>query len=320
MRTATASTSGSVASRFRGSSAMRRRALALIVASLAVVAGACVVGTQPWVAPGLRVLYTSEGSGRAGIRFLVARQENEIALTRGSADETPAYNPVSGWVYFTSREGGGWDLQRVRLSGHDRAPLTKTPQANERWPRPTADGKSLFYTSDAQGSEQIYRSDPDGANAVSVTTGAEPHSQPTIVDSAGTRLVAMAGEGESARLVSITVPADGKESQIQPLEGTSGLPPTGVPSARHDGAVVYVCRGPQGPDICRVDPGKPARRITEDPAEDRDPAWSPDGKRILFSSNRNDQNFELYLMSEDGSDVRRLTKHPGPDREPYWVP
>lgn len=39
------------------------------------------------------------------------------------------------------------------------------------------------------------------------------------------------------------------------------------------------------------------------------PMWAPDGRRILFSSNRASKNgneFELYVMNSDGSDQRML--------------
>jgi hypothetical protein len=50
-------------------------------------------------------------------------------------------------------------------------------------------------------------------------------------------------------------------------------------------------------------------------------AWAgtfpgPNGQ-IAFSSNR-DGNFEIYTMSEDGSDVTRLTEDDEDDREPDW--
>ena len=62
---------------------MRRRAWRAAAALLALTlsAGACYVGTSPWVAPSLRILYRADGPGRAGIRFLVARKDNEIAIS-----------------------------------------------------------------------------------------------------------------------------------------------------------------------------------------------------------------------------------------------
>lgn len=49
------------------------------------------------------------------------------------------------------------------------------------------------------------------------------------------------------------------------------------------------------------------------------PAWSPDGKRIAFASNR-DGNNEIYLMNADGSHQQRLTRTPGRDAHPAWSP
>ncbi len=48
-------------------------------------------------------------------------------------------------------------------------------------------------------------------------------------------------------------------------------------------------------------------------------AWSPDGVRLAFTSNR-DGNPELYVVNRDGSGLRRLTQHPAVDTTPTWSP
>ena len=66
--------------------------------------------------------------------------------------------------------------------------------------------------------------------------------------------------------------------------------------------------------------------LTNNPDDDRDPAWSPDGNRIAFSSNRDGRfNWEIYVMDADGGNVQRLTNNPDddghPDDEyPSWSP
>jgi hypothetical protein len=76
-------------------------------------------------------------------------------------------------------------------------------------------------------------------------------------------------------------------------------------------------------EIYKVDPevlNGPQIRLTDNPAADVAPAWSPDESTIAFQSNR-DGNWEIYLMSSEGEQVslRRLTNHPAVDRNPAWI-
>ena len=59
--------------------------------------------------------------------------------------------------------------------------------------------------------------------------------------------------------------------------------------------------------------------VTNHPATDRNPTWSPDGTRLAFESFR-DGNREVYVMNVDGSNVRRLTTDPALDFDPAWSP
>ncbi len=58
--------------------------------------------------------------------------------------------------------------------------------------------------------------------------------------------------------------------------------------------------------------GTGLKRLTDSPGYDAEGSYSPDGKHIVFCSNRTGaKNLELFIMDADGKNVRQLTKAPG---------
>ncbi len=55
--------------------------------------------------------------------------------------------------------------------------------------------------------------------------------------------------------------------------------------------------------------GTHERRLTSNPAEDRQPAWSQNGRALLFHSNRAGR-FDIFTVPLMGGDERRLTAAP----------
>ncbi|MBA3868891.1 MAG: PD40 domain-containing protein [Anaerolineae bacterium] len=72
-------------------------------------------------------------------------------------------------------------------------------------------------------------------------------------------------------------------------------------------------------DIYIVDNDSKPKALTTDKEDDFSPSVSPDGRQIIFSSNR-DGNYELYLMNIDGSNQRRLTNTQDDEINPSWSP
>lgn len=71
------------------------------------------------------------------------------------------------------------------------------------------------------------------------------------------------------------------------------------------------------------------RQITSGRWDESDPAWSPDGERVAFSSNRTDDpdantNSDIWVVSatntDDGATLLRLTDYEGGDSQPTWSP
>jgi TolB protein len=78
--------------------------------------------------------------------------------------------------------------------------------------------------------------------------------------------------------------------------------------------------------ITDADGKEKPKRLTNNVEEERAPAWSPDGKRILFmcrkgppAEGRVIPSFELCVMNGDGSGLKRLT-NTGRYLTPHWSP
>ncbi|MDZ4770787.1 MAG: LpqB family beta-propeller domain-containing protein [Chloroflexota bacterium] len=133
------------------------------------------------------------------------------------------------------------------------------------------------------------------------------------------------GTGETPLAVGIAAANASDPNALFAVTVTSALIPTAQPSATAlpallnvRGAIVYAARESGQTDLFAVPIGSRATiRLSNDPADDRDPAWSPDGRQIAFASRR-DGNWELYLFDVAGDSTRRLTTDLAYQGAPSW--
>jgi Tol biopolymer transport system component len=112
---------------------------------------------------------------------------------------------------------------------------------------------------------------------------------------------------------------------LTPFAGADEINPKWTP----DGRTIVFERAAQTrtkSDILALDLASGAvRPVLVTPAFETNPIPSPDGTRILFTSDRDrrgrdrlNPGFEVYTMALDGSDVVRLTNNRRPDLFPDW--
>lgn len=63
---------------------------------------------------------------------------------------------------------------------------------------------------------------------------------------------------------------------------------------------------------------KVTRRLTDDDATDDEPAFSPDGKRLAFSSDRGGNGSDIWIMDLASGTLSRATDDPADDTRPSW--
>jgi Tol biopolymer transport system component len=124
-------------------------------------------------------------------------------------------------------------------------------------------------------------------------------------------------------MVSVLLIAATPTHRAAAIKRTVAMQPN-IAAANTNGKIAFTSDRDGNVEIYIMNPdGSGQLRLTNNPAFDGDPAWSPDGTRIVFTSTR-DGNEEIYLMNANGTGQTRLTNNSASalnlDRTPAWSP
>jgi len=73
-------------------------------------------------------------------------------------------------------------------------------------------------------------------------------------------------------------------------------------------------------DLFTIRPdGGGLQRLTKDQGDNEDPCWSPGGRYIAFSSNRNGGKYHIFIANANGDNQRQITFSEGEQFSPSWA-
>ena len=181
----------------------------------------------------------------------------------------------------------------------------------DRVPRLSADGKTVYFLSERGGSFNVYSFPLDKPSEVTCHTQHEIHPVRSLsVSDNGVLCYSYDGSlytkkvGSSPKKLKITIPdksggrAPLKTLDIQASE-TSAISPDGLQMAFAFRGELY---------ITSTDTSSVTRRITHTVATEADPVFSPDGRTLVYSSER-DGKWNLYAITLSQDDKDFLSAH-----------
>jgi serine/threonine protein kinase/Tol biopolymer transport system component len=246
-----------------------------------------------WSPGGARLAYEAFLNDNWDIFTILADGTWPLNLTNNSSyDQGPNWSPDSHLIFFHSTRDGNGDIYRVDSGGLDLSRITDSLRFN-RYPALSPDGNILAFQSSRDHVNtsgpvfELYLSRPDGSDQTRLT----------FSESGGNTNPAWSPDGKWLAFVSHQ---DGNsEIYVVPALGQGDLGSEALDEAGN------------------------TLNLTNNPADDFAPAWSPDGGRIAFCSNR-DGNLEVYAIASPQEGVTpqpiNLTNNPADDCYPSWGP
>ena len=296
-----------------------------------------------------RIVFMSTRNADNGEIFLMNSDGKRVRqLTRHlQYDSAPAWSPDGKKIAFMSYRDEhrfqGWgsingEIYVMDADGTNPINLTQSPERADGSPSWSPDGKQIVFHVFEQGIADIWVMGSDGGNPRNLTNHDALDGYPDW--SPDGRQIAFNSNRDGNWKNN---PDDNWEVYVMNADGTNLINLANHPA--RDGGAAWSPDGlriafnsnrdgnwENNPDanrevyVMNADGTNPVK-LTDHPARDIGPDWSPDGNRIAFSTNRDgnwgkkpNDNWEVYVMNADGTNPINLTNHPKWDSQASWEP
>jgi Tol biopolymer transport system component len=237
-------------------------------------------------------------------------------------------------IAFVSLRDGNAEIYLMNPDGSGQTRLTNNA-ANDGCPAWSPDGTKIAFCSDRDGNLEIYVMNSDGTSQTRLTNNTARDASPTWSPDSSKIAFSSDRDGNFEIYVMDAVDADNDgngENQIR-LTNSAGFDdqPTWSPdgmriafdSFRDGNQEIYVM---DAVDVDNDGNGENLVRLTNNPAGDGAAAWSPDGTRMAFHTDRGGDT-EICVMDAvdtdndgNGDNFFCLTNNSARDEDPVWSP
>lgn len=268
---------------------------------------------------GERIVFVSSrdrtADGNLNKEIYSARPDGSDAkrLTAGDGvDVSPCWSPDRRFIYFASDRDGNYAIYRMNGDGSGVLKVSQGAELNAS-PACSPDGTRLAFVSWTARGAEIFVMNADGTGRRQLTENDVNDGGP-VWSPDGTQIYySSMQDGVTQKSYLYVMNADGTNahpvgSQIELL---------GHPAVSPDGTrLLITAPSPEGLRIYVVSAGGGTPAPLGE-AECAEPAWSPNGQQIVFTSFRTG-NAELCRMGADGSGITRLTTNLDDDGGAAW--
>jgi Tol biopolymer transport system component len=231
------------------------------------------------------------------------REPATILWIDGVKNAYPRWSKDGKRILYESNRTGKWVLHVMDADGtHDRALTAGT--WDDQLPDWSPDNAWIAFTSNRDGNDEIYVMREDGTGLKNLSSSPARDIHPNWSPDGAWILFNSDRDGGSLQLYEVRPNGTGLHRlATSPDEETCArVSPQGD-------RILLLANLREGRDdvLLRQRDGSAAVNVTHDAPADGWPTWTPDGKRIVWASQR-EGPFALYSMKPDGSDVRRITR------------
>ena len=278
-----------------------------------------------WSPDGAKIAFKSTRDGNTEIYVMNADGSGQTRLTTDpSIDFEPSWSPDGSKIAFVSNRDGDNEIYVMNPDGS--GPTQITDNANDDLePAWSPDGLKIAFASNRHGGlHAIYIMNADGSAPVRVTNANLFDERPSW-SSDGTQLAFQrdpGGAGSNSEIFVMNADGSGQMNITNNPAFDAYAAWQWIPVVQSQSKAIAFATNRDGGSLeiyTMNSDGSGLTRLTNNSAHDWWPAWSPDGAKIAFTTQRNG-NDDIYVMNADGSAQTRLTTSQADDSRPAWSP